>query len=133
MSVSKQKVSFSSKFGSLLSVMRDHSSIVSYMNFKMLLTKVIHQSANFQTCNCWHENSRNSLCYFLTQKSVFSSNFASPFIFMRHSLLQFFIQNFTGIGQKETCKFQMFRILTVRIKVNQITYVIFQATNQFSF
>ena len=91
MSFFKQKVSLSSKFRSLLSVMRHSSSVVSYLNFKMLLTKVIYQSANFQTCNCWHENSPNSLCYFLKQKSVFSSNLASPFNFMRHSLLEFFI------------------------------------------
>ena len=42
----QQKVSFSSKFESLFSVMRDNSSA--------LLTKVAHQSANFQTCYCSH-------------------------------------------------------------------------------
>ena len=48
----KQKASFSSKFGSLISVMRDNSSVLFLLNFYMLLTKVACQSANFQTCHC---------------------------------------------------------------------------------
>ena len=48
MSFFKQKVSFSSKFGSFFSVMRDNSSVLFYLKLYMLLRKVAHQSANFR-------------------------------------------------------------------------------------
>ena len=54
MSFCKQKVSFSSKFGSFFSVMRDNSSVLFRLKLYMLLAKVAHQSANFQTCHCSH-------------------------------------------------------------------------------
>ena len=54
MSFFKQKVCFSSKFGSLFSVMTDNSSALFQLNLYMLLTKVAHQSANFQTSHCSH-------------------------------------------------------------------------------
>ena len=50
----KQKVSFSSKFWSLFSVMRDNSNVFFLLKFYMLLTKVVHQSAKFQTCQSSH-------------------------------------------------------------------------------
>ena len=34
--------------------------------------------------------------------------------------------------KKEPMKVQIFRLFTSRMKINQIPYVIFQATNQFS-
>ena len=43
----KQKVSFSSKLGSLFSVMRNNSSVVFQLKHYMLLIKGAHQSANF--------------------------------------------------------------------------------------
>ena len=52
----KQKVSFSSKLGSLFSVMRNNSSVVFQLKHYMLLIKGAHQSANFQTFDCSHEN-----------------------------------------------------------------------------
>ena len=58
------KVSFSSKFGSFFSVMRDNSSVL-----LQLKLAVAHQSANFQTCHCSHLNSPNSS--FWNQESVF--------------------------------------------------------------
>ena len=48
------KKCFSSKFGSLSSVMRDNSSALFQLNIYMLFTKVVHQSANFQTWHCSH-------------------------------------------------------------------------------
>ena len=50
------RASFSSNFASLISVMRDHSSVPFHLKLYMLLTKGTHQSANFQTFNCLHEN-----------------------------------------------------------------------------
>ena len=45
--VSFFKVSFSSKFGSLFSVLRDKSSVLFWVKLYMLLTKGAYQSANF--------------------------------------------------------------------------------------
>ena len=60
MSFFKQKVSFSSKFGSLFSVMRDNSSVLFYLKLYMILTKGVHQSAKFQTFDCSREISPSS-------------------------------------------------------------------------
>ena len=49
MSLFKQKFSFSSKCRSFFSVMRDSSSVLFQLKLYMLLTKVVYQSANFQT------------------------------------------------------------------------------------
>ena len=55
---------FSSKFGSFFSVIRDNFSVLFQLKLYMLLTKVTHQSPNFQTCQC-------SPCHFWNQESVF--------------------------------------------------------------
>ena len=55
----KQKLSFSSKCGSLFSVKRDNS-VLFQLKLYMLLPKVAHQSANLQTCHCSLLNSPNS-------------------------------------------------------------------------
>ena len=52
MSFFKQKVSFFSKFGSFLKVMRDNSSVLFPLKLYMLLAKVAHKSASFQTRHC---------------------------------------------------------------------------------
>ena len=54
MSFFKQKVSFSSKFESFFNVMRDNSSVVFRLKPHVLLGRVVHQNANFQTCHCSH-------------------------------------------------------------------------------
>ena len=56
MSFLEPRVSFSSNFASLFSVMRHNSSVLFHLNLYMLWTKEAHQSANFQTFNCSHEN-----------------------------------------------------------------------------
>ena len=71
MSFFKQKVSFSSKFGSFSSVERDNSSIIFQLKIYMLLRKVAYQSASFQTCHFSYQNSSNSSCHFWNQESVF--------------------------------------------------------------
>ena len=48
--------SFSLNFASLLSVMRDNSSVFFHLNLHMFWTKGSNQSANFQTIDCSHEN-----------------------------------------------------------------------------
>ena len=52
MSVLKQEVNFSSKFGSLFSVIKDTSSALFQLKLYMLLKNEVHQSASFQTCHC---------------------------------------------------------------------------------
>ena len=54
MSFFKQNASFASKFGSFFSVMRDHSSVLFRLKLYVLVAKVVHQRANFQTCHCSH-------------------------------------------------------------------------------
>ena len=56
MSFLEPRVSFSSNFASLFSVMRHNSSVLFHLNLYMLWTKGAHQSANFQTFNYSHEN-----------------------------------------------------------------------------
>ena len=50
------RVSFSSNFAPLFSVMRYNSSVIFHLNFYMLWTKETIQSANFQTFDSSHEN-----------------------------------------------------------------------------
>ena len=64
MSFLEKRVSFSSNFASLLSVMRHNSGILSNLKLYMPCTKGAHKSANFQTFDCLYENLPNSLCHF---------------------------------------------------------------------
>ena len=56
----KAEVSSSSNFASFFSVMTHISSILFWLKHNILSTKVINQSANFQTCHFLHQNSPNS-------------------------------------------------------------------------
>ena len=56
-----------------------------------------------------------------------SSKFASLF-----SVMYFFIKIFIYFGRKVSIKVQIIRLSTVRMKMNQITYVFLQATNRLS-
>ena len=66
---------------------------------------------------------------FLKPRVSFSSNFASLLI----SSSVFFHLNLYIIWTKDPIKVQIFRIWTACMKINNIPYVIFQATSQFSF
>ena len=56
MSFFEQRVSFFSNFASLFSVMKHNSSVPFHLNLYMFWKKGVHQSANFLTFNCSHEN-----------------------------------------------------------------------------
>ena len=56
MSFLEPRVSFSSNFASLFSVMRHNSSVLFHLNICMLWTNGSNQSANFWTFNCSHKN-----------------------------------------------------------------------------
>ena len=102
MSLFKQKMSFSFKFGSLFSVMRDNISAPFYLKFYMLLTKVAHQSANFQTCHCSHQNLRNSSFHSWNNRSVF-------FQTRHHSML------LTHEKESIKCKCSNFQLITWKL------------------
>ena len=103
--------------------MRNNSSVLFRMKLYVLLAKVIHQSAN----------SPNSSCHFWNQESVFLQTLNHSWVSWDKTLLYFFIKLFICFGQKEISKVQIFRLWTARMKINQIPYVIFQVTGQFSF
>ena len=63
----------------------------------------------------------------------FFYNFASLFSARKQNSSVFFQLNFVCFGQKDLIKVQIFRLSTAGTKINQIPYVIFQATCQFSF
>ena len=128
MSFFKQKVNFSSKCGSFFSVMRDNSSFLAETLFYMLLTKVAHQRASFQTCLLTQKFT--ILMSFLESRISFSSNFASLFSVMRHNSSVLFHLNLCMLLTKRAhqSKFQTF---TARMEINIISHVIFQATSQF--
>ena len=56
MSFLEPRVSFSSKFASLFSFMRQNSSLPFHLDLYMLWTKRANQSANFQAFNCSNES-----------------------------------------------------------------------------
>ena len=56
---------------SLVSVRRDSSSVLFQLKIYIVLSKGAHQSANFQTFNCSHENLPNSSCRLSRHVSVF--------------------------------------------------------------
>ena len=56
MSFLEPRVSFSSNFASLFSVMRHNSSVLFHPNLYMLWSKEAHKRGNFQTFDCSHEN-----------------------------------------------------------------------------
>ena len=74
------------------------------------------------------------LMSFFKQKVSFSSKFGSFFSIMRDNIsLLFFSWNFIRYGQKQYIKVQIFRLSITRIKIYQISYVIFGIKSQFFF
>ena len=129
MSFFKAQISSSSNIASLFSVMKHNSSVLFWLKHNILSTKVVHQSAHFQTCHCFHYNSPNSSCHFLERRVSCSSNFASLFSVMRYNSSVLFHQNICMLWANDPIKVQIFRLSTARMKINQIPYVIFQATS----
>ena len=120
MSFFKQKKSFSSTFGSLFSAMIDNSSAIFQLNLYMLVTKVAHESVNFQTCHCSHYNLPNWCMSFLKRRASFSSNFASLSSVMRDNSSVLFHPNLQSLSSKRTHQKQIFRLSTARMKIKQI-------------
>ena len=66
----KQKMSFSSKCGSLFSVMRDNSSVLFHLKLYMLSTKGTHQVQIFRLSTA-RIKINQSPCHFSSHESVF--------------------------------------------------------------
>ena len=80
---------------------------------------------NFWTFECFGKNSANSSCLFWNQESVFLQTLHHSSISWKITLPYFFIWIFICFGQKDPIKVQIFRLSTARMKINQISYVIF--------
>ena len=105
----KWKVSFSSKFGSFFSVMGDHSSVLYRLKLYMLLAKVAHKCANFQTYHCPHLKVIEFLKSFLEPRFRFSSNFVSLFSVIRRNSSVLFHLNICILwknGSNQSASFQ---------------------------
>ena len=126
MSFFKQEMSFSSKFGSLFTIMRDNSSVLFSWNFKCYWQKWHIKVHIFRLATARIKIYEIRHVIFETKVS-FSSNFASLSNVMRDNLLLLFF--FLGGGvclklymlsTKGTHHVQIFRLSTSRMKINQI-------------
>ena len=99
----------------------------------ILWTKIAHRSEIFSDFLVVGWKFTKFLMSFLEPRVSFSSNFALLFSVMKHNSAVFFHLNFICFGLKAPMKVQIFRLSTACMKINQILYVIFQATCQFSF
>ena len=125
-----QLCSFSSKFRYFFSAMRDNSSVLFRLKFYMLLAYIKVQISRLATARI---KIHQILHVIFGNKSQFSSNFASLFsVIWNMTLLYFFIWISVCFGQTHPIKVPIFRLSIARIKINQIPYVIFQPTIQFS-
>ena len=77
----------------------------------MLLKKVAHQCANFQTCHCFHPNSPNSSCHFWNQESVFLQTLHHSSVMRHNSPVLFLNLCMDKRIQSSKRKFSDFRLL----------------------
>ena len=101
MSFFQQKDSFSSKFVSLLSVMRDNFPVLFQQKLYMLLTKIAYQNASFETVTVFMKI--NQIPFVIFKPGVsFPSCFASPFIVMTHNSSEIFYLKHYMLKTKKT-------------------------------
>ena len=125
MSFFKQKVRFSSKFGSLFSVMRDNSSALIYAIDKSSTSKW-----KFSDFPLLALKFTKFVMSFLKPRASFSSNFASFSTVMRDNSAVLFHLKLYMLSTKGTHQVQIFSQL-LALKLTKFL-VIFQATSQFS-
>ena len=119
----KQKVSFSSNFGSLFSVMK---IILLYF-----LAETWYANDKSGTSKCKFSDlpllalKFTKFLSFLERRVSFSSNFASLLSVMRHLFCTFSSKSIYALDKSSQFKVQMLKILTACMKINQIHYVIF--------
>ena len=97
----------------------------------MFWTKIAHQSAVFQTFECFDESSTDSSCHFWNYKVRFYSSFASVFSVMKDNSLQMysFVAQTLYTLNKRAHRKEIFRLLSGWVKIHQIPHVIFKTTN----
>ena len=113
-------------------VIKDNSSVFFLLKLWIIWTKIVHRSEIFELLSGWMKIHQISHVI-LELRVSFSFNFASLLSARKHSSSVFFHINFICFEQKDLIKEQIFRLSTVCMKINQIPYVIFQATCQFFF
>ena len=95
-------------------------------------TKIAHQITNFQIFDCFNQSSSNSSCQFRNHKVKVYSNFASLFTLTKDNSSVFFHLKPLYFGQKEPIEVKL-SLLSVWVKIHQISYVIFEIASQFFF
>ena len=99
----------------------------------MLRTKRAHQIKNFQIFECFNESSRNSWCQFWDYKVKVYSNFVSLFSVTKDNSSVFFLPlNLYTFDKRSPYRSEIFRLLSVWVKIHQIFYVIFETKVSFS-
>ena len=97
---------------------RHNSSVLFWLKHFILLTKISHQSANFQIFECFNQSSPNSSCQFRNHKVKVCPNFASLFSVM--SPLYFLPQTFI-LWTKRAYRSEISRLLSGWVKIHQIS------------
>ena len=98
MSFFESRVSFSSNFRSLFSVMRHNNSVLFHLKLWP------HQSTIFQTSQCCNESSPNSSCHFWNHKVRIYSKFALLSVSWKIAPLYFCSSNLADFRQNEAIK-----------------------------
>ena len=119
--------SFSSKFRYFFSAMRDNSSVLFRLKFYMLLAHIKVQIFRLATDRIKIHQIPHVI--FGNKSQFFFKLCITLSCHMRHD---FFIWISASFGQAHPIKVPIFRLSSTRIKINQIAYVIFQPTSQFS-
>ena len=99
----------------------------------MLWTKRFYQSTILQIFECCNEISPDYSCRFRNDKVRVYSNFASLFSVMKGNSSVFLFLRPCILWTKRAHRKEIFRLLSGWVKIQQIPYVIFEATSQFFF
>ena len=127
MSCLEPRVSFSSNFVPLFSVMKQLFCIFS-SNSLYALDKRIQSKCKFSYFRLLSWKLTKCFMLFFKPQVSFPLNFASPFSVMTHNPLKFSNWNIICFGQKEPINVQFFRFLSALMKVHPIFYAIFETT-----
>ena len=131
MSFFKQKLSFSSKFGSFFSFTRDNSSVLFWL--KLYYWPKYHIKVQIFRLATIRIKIRQIPHVIFGTNSQFFFKLCITLQCLETTLLYFLIYIFIFFRQEEPIKKQISRLLAAPMKTNQIPYIIFQARSQFSF
>ena len=107
--------------------MRNNTSVLFHLKLYMLRTKRAHQSANYQTFDCWHKI--NQIPYVIFQiMSQSSLIFYHPSVSWHNSLRYFLDETLYVLEKKSSSKYN-FALLSALMKVHLISHAIFETTS----